>query len=137
MDKVFLDTNVLLDYLAARSPFDIGAAKLFERAESGQIEILVSTLSICNISYILRKLSPSTNVTHLLFDFTRLCTLTNVDANVIADAIASDFSDFEDAVQHFSAVRHGGVHFILTRNVSDFGNSLIEVSSPDEYLALK
>jgi len=44
MDKVFVDTNVLLDYLAARSPFDKDAKTLMQRAELGQIELYVSVL---------------------------------------------------------------------------------------------
>ncbi|MBV6440998.1 MAG: hypothetical protein DYG98_16525 [Haliscomenobacteraceae bacterium CHB4] len=38
MDKVFVDTNVMLDYLAARPPFDKDAKTLMQRAELGQIE---------------------------------------------------------------------------------------------------
>lgn len=72
MDKVFLDTNVLLDYLAARVPFDRAAKTLIQRADAGEIELYVSVLSICNIAYILRKLSPDTDIGQVLTELTSL-----------------------------------------------------------------
>lgn len=56
MDKVFLDTNVILDYLLARTPFDIEAKRFFEAAELGSIELYASALTICNMAYIVRKI---------------------------------------------------------------------------------
>jgi predicted nucleic acid-binding protein len=134
MDRVFVDTNVLLDYLAARTPFDAAAKSLAQRAEKGQIELCASTLSLCNIAYILRKLVPRTNIPSILTDLSALLTFTSIDGAVIADALQSDFSDFEDAVQHFSATHHGGITHLITRNPIDFTRSLIPVFTPEDYL---
>ncbi len=135
MDKVFLDTNVLLDYLAARAPFDRAAQALIQRADSGEIELYISVLSICNIAYVLRKLSPDTNIGQTLSELASLATLTPIDDQVISDALRNQFADFEDAVQYFSAIHFGGMTHLLTRNVADFGNSLIPVCTPEQYLA--
>lgn len=134
MDKVFVDTNVLLDYLAARSPFDKDAKTLMQRAELGQIELYVSVLSFCNIAYILRKLSPGTDVIQALTDLSKLVFLTPIDSAVVSDALQSPFKDFEDAVQHFSALRYGGISWLITRNTADFAQSQIPVCTPEAYL---
>jgi predicted nucleic acid-binding protein len=134
MDKLFLDTNVLLDYLAARTPFDKDAKILIERADQGQVEVFISALSVCNIAYILRKLMPDTEILPLITDITRLVTITPINEVVIAEALASSFSDFEDAIQYFSAVRYGGITHIITRNAADYVHSIIPVITPAEYL---
>ncbi len=58
-----------------------------------------------------------------------------VDERVVSRALVSDFADFEDAVQYYSAL---GVKadFIITRNTRDFSTSELPVFSPDEMLAL-
>lgn len=134
MAKIFLDTNVLLDHLAARTPFDQAAKKIFQLAETGQIELVISALSLCNIAYIFRKLSPGANIQQILTEISQLATITPIDSIVISDALQSAFRDFEDAVQYFSAFRHGGVSHLITRNAADSTHSLILVQTPEDYL---
>jgi predicted nucleic acid-binding protein len=134
MDKVFLDTNILLDFLAARVPFNVQANILFQRAELGRIQLYVSVLSVCNIAYILRKILPGRDITAVINDLSTIVTLIPLDAQIISDALQSSFVDFEDGVQHFSAFRYGGITHLITRNSSDFKNSLIPVNTPEEYL---
>lgn len=53
--KVFLDTNILLDYLLGREPNVGDAITLFQLANSKLLTLLVTDLSIANIAYITRK----------------------------------------------------------------------------------
>lgn len=134
MDKVFVDTNVLIDHLAEREPFCQSAKQIFQLAETGQIQMCVSTLSICNIAYIFRKLRPDTALVSTLEKLISLASLTTIDEAVVTLAIKAKFKDFEDAVQHFSALNEGGVTHLVTRNPSDFEKSLLPICSPEEYL---
>jgi predicted nucleic acid-binding protein len=135
MDKVFVDTNVILDHIAARVPFDQEAKVIFQRAELGQIELYASVLSLCNVAYILRKILPGTNISQTLTDLHNLINLTKIDTLTVFAALQSSFTDFEDAIQHFSAVQHGGITHLVTRNPNDFKNSLIQVHTPKQYLS--
>ena len=72
MHKVFLDTNIVLDDILARYPFDKDAKRFFDEAENGRIDIFISTLSICNIAYILRKLKSQKDIVSLLTDLKQL-----------------------------------------------------------------
>ncbi len=134
MDKVFLDTNIWLDYFGARSPFDLDAQNIIQQAENGTIEIFISSLSICNISYIIKKISPNVNANQVITDIINLATITKIDENIISNALASNFKDFEDAVQYYSALLHGEITHIITRNIADFNESKIPVLSPSDYL---
>ena len=53
--KLFLDTNIVVDFYAQRDPFFSSAWKIIELAERGLVDIVVSSLTIINLAYILRK----------------------------------------------------------------------------------
>ena len=59
--------------------------------------------------------------------------VTPVDSLIVDEAIASRFSDFEDAMQYYSAIREGA-DAIITRNSSDFSAAEIEVYEPQQFL---
>ena len=59
----------------------------------------------------------------------------SVDREVIEQALTSDFKDFEDALQYFSA-KKCGAEAIITRNKKDFKASELPLYQPTEYLAL-
>ncbi len=66
-------------------------------------------------------------------EFVTMCNVTPVDSFIVDEAIASRFSDFEDAMQYYSAVREGA-DAIITRNSSDFNATEIEVYEPQQFL---
>ena len=55
MRKVFVDTNIILDWLANRAPFAESAQQLFYRAEIKKVELMTSTMAFISAEYILRK----------------------------------------------------------------------------------
>ena len=134
-DKIFLDTDVALDHLADRQPLAEYAHRLFALAETGDLRICVSSLSLSNLYYLLRKLKGHAEALTLLGKLKRLVHVSAVAEAEIQSALSSSFKDFEDAVQHFAAKAEGGVSAIITRNKADYSASEIPVLSPDEFLA--
>lgn len=66
----------------------------------------------------------------------KLKTLVNilpVDERVIEQALNSDFTDFEDAIQYFTAVNNG-INVLLIRNKVDFKKSKIPIATAEEFL---
>lgn len=92
-----------------------------------------SSLSYATASYILAKYDTAENVTGKLRKFATLCHISGVDEHTVSNALYSDFSDFEDALQFYSAVAVGS-DIIVTRNKKDFDKSCIPVFTPKEYL---
>jgi len=134
-DKLFLDTDVVLDHLADRQPFAEQAHRLLALAELGQVEACASALTFSHLHYLLRKGRTQTETRELLAKLKRLVKIAAVAEAEIQCALDSNFADFEDAIQHFSAVSAGGVTAIITRNRADYAASRLPVLSPDEYLS--
>lgn len=134
-DKVFLDTDVALDHLADRQPFAECAHRILALAETGELTVCVSSLSFSNLYYILRKLKRHAGALTLLGQLKSLVRVTTVGEEEIQSALSSSFTDFEDALQHFSAKAEGDIGVIITRNPADYSASEIPVLSPEEFLA--
>jgi predicted nucleic acid-binding protein len=136
MIKVFLDTNILIDYLAQRTNFYQNAARVVSICGNSGLKLLVSSLSFATASYILserNKLSSETIKT-LFNNFIVTAEITLVDSLIIRKSISSKFEDFEDAMQYYSAI-HENADFIITRNKPDFIESTIPVYEPAEFIA--
>ena len=58
--RIFLDTNVILDYLLEREPFYYDALKLWAACEEGIVEGYVSALTVNNVHYIAHRLKSET-----------------------------------------------------------------------------
>lgn len=134
MKKVFIDTNVLIDYFATRRDYE-AASTIVTMAKDEKYKLLVSSLSFATASYIMNAHHKKTNaeIVALFADFVKMCNVTPVDSLIIDNAIASGFPDFEDAMQYYSAVR-GGADAIITRNGADFTASQIPVYGPQGFL---
>ncbi len=134
MTKVFLDTNILLDLLASRSPYDVAARQIFDWTAQNQIEIYASALYFCNIAYILRKLQKETNISEILENLASIVHITPVNGGTVNDALRSSFKDFEDALQHFSALTVSNDVIIVTRNPTDFSSSTAKIMTSDDFI---
>ena len=133
--KVFVDANVLLDFLLQRSPFFSAAARLISRAESGQIEAYVSAISFNNVFYIARKEVAEDKARNMLRDLRRIFRVVPLDENVIDHAIELTVRDFEDAIQAVSAGRVAA-SYVVTRDARDFEKTNLQAFAPEEILAL-
>ena len=129
--RVFIDTNVVLDFLQDREPFGEDAAKLFEKIDAGEVEGFIAATTVTNIYYIVRKAAgvgaAQDAIAQILMDL-HICA---VDREILEQAIALNFQDFEDAVQCACAMAHG-VEAIVTRDASGFVSAGILVVSPGE-----
>lgn len=133
--KLFLDTNVVIDVIAAREPFVADSTAVFNLCETGKVEGIISALTLCTISYILRKyVTPGTMRAKLQL-FRNVLTPVDLSVSLLDKALASSISDFEDAVQFYTAV-YSEADYIITRNAKHFPSNHIPVLSPTDYLAL-
>lgn len=134
MNRIFLDTNVILDLLGERVPFFDSIAKVATLADQKKITIIVSPLSFTTIDYVLNKYESSEAVLNKLRKFKIICEVCEVNEETIDKALNSNFKDFEDAVQYFTALQ-SNCSIIITRNGKDFKNSTIPIMTAEEYLS--
>ncbi|MBP5503291.1 MAG: PIN domain-containing protein [Bacteroidales bacterium] len=135
MIKVFLDTNIVIDYLAQRTNFYPKASLIISICGDNGFKLLVSSLTFATTSYVLseRNNLSAENIKKLFDNFIAAANVTVVDMLTIRQSISSKFGDFEDAMQYYSAIRENA-DCIITRNKKDFIESQIPVYEPDEFI---
>lgn len=133
--RLFLDTNVVIDYLAKRQPFAADACRIMTVSYGQNWELCISSLSFTTIYYVLRKQYAHKELLSLLADINKAFTVLAVDGNIIEQALDSAFLDFEDAVQYYTA-KESNADVVITRNVKDYVNSAILVKTPTEFCDL-
>ncbi|MEP7141564.1 MAG: PIN domain-containing protein [Ferruginibacter sp.] len=136
MENVFVDTDIILDLLSNREPFYIHAAKLFSAADKNEIKIYVPALAFTNLNYILSKQYSADQAKKKLLKFKTLVIVFAVTDKIIELALASDFKDFEDAVQYFIAIENN-IKILLTRNLKDYKSSEIPVMTAEQFLKIQ
>ena len=118
MKRVFLDTNILLDYGQERDDF-IYAKAIMELGERGEIELYASYLSYANMGYILRK-HPKEEIWSLISDMREGITVLDTNSRQLDIALAHEpVTDYEDLLQ-FQCALQGGCDAIVTNNKDDF-----------------
>lgn len=133
MTRLFLDTNIVVDLLDRREPFCHDAVRLFTMAYHRQVQLIVSPMTFSTVSFLLHR-HGSEGVRSLLSNFRQLSCVAASDERTVDDALASQFKDFEDAMQYYTAL-HAGADVIITRNGKDFTASKLPVMTATEYLA--
>lgn len=132
MNRYFLDTNILLDFLGNRQPFGKYALEILNKSRTKEWELWTSDNSILTSYYIIAKEigeAESRIKISRLINFLEIQPTKNAH---IQQALASDFKDLEDGVQHFCASSIPGIGGIITRNKKDFKTSQIPVFEPWE-----
>jgi predicted nucleic acid-binding protein len=136
MEKVFVDTNIVLDLLAKRDDFYEAAQELFSKSDNEEIELYVSALTIANTHYLLTTRYKADDVRKIIIKFKILVKVLPTDDKIIDLALASDFKDFEDAMQYHTALENN-LDVVITRNKRDFKNTKLPVFTAEEYVNLK
>jgi len=137
MKNIFVDTNVIIDFLGNRESFSNAATELFDLYEGNKKKIFVSAISYTNIYYLLYKQIKShkevISLLNILFDLTELI---DVNKNIISQSLHSNFSDFEDSVQFYSAISNAKIDIIVSRDKKGFKKSTLPVLDVEQALRI-
>ncbi|CAM3690929.1 PIN domain-containing protein [Elizabethkingia occulta] len=134
MGKILIDTDVILDFFFDRQPFSEEASQILSLCESKKLNGFVTPIMISNIYYILRKTAKHEKVIEGLKSLMDIVDVAVITKNTIVDALNSNFKDFEDALQNFSALDKKDINIIITRNIKDYKTSSLSVMTPETYL---
>lgn len=132
--RLLIDANILLDVLQKREPYVHTSSLIWKMCEIGSVEGYVSSLTVANLIYVMRKELTPKKIEETLLLLKLIFQLTDLTVSDITEAAEMKWPDFEDAVQSAIAKR---IHAdcIITRNTRDFKESQILSFTPDEYLA--
>ena len=134
MDKVLIDTDVILDFFFDREPFAEFATEIFNLCEENKIKGFTTPVIICNVFYLLRKSAKHEIIIEKIKQLLNIIAIVKMDKEVVFGALNSNFKDFEDALQNFSAIENREIKIILTRNIKDFKKSKLAILTPETYL---
>jgi predicted nucleic acid-binding protein len=135
MKSVLIDTDVLLDFYLDRKPFSDDSLQLLLKCEQKQFRAYITPVIVANTYYILRRHATHHYVVERLQILLNTITVLSMDQKQVLAALESKFTDFEDALQYFSAVNSNKIDAIITRNIKDFKKSALPVFTPNEFLA--
>ncbi len=134
MDKVLIDTDVLLDFFFDRKPFSKFSTEILNLCEENKLRGFTTPVIISNVYYLLRKSAKHDIIIEKIKQLLSIIEIIKIDKNTVINALNSDFKDFEDALQNFSAINNGKISIILTRNIKDFKKSELAILTPEIYL---
>jgi predicted nucleic acid-binding protein len=131
---VLCDINFILDIFLEREPFYAPAARIFAMIEAKHLKGYLCANSFPTLFYILAKELKRDKAMRVLEKVRIVFRVATVDEKVIDLSLASDFKDFEDAVQCYSAV-NVKVDCLITRNKTDYVTDIVSIMTPEEFLA--
>jgi predicted nucleic acid-binding protein len=100
MERLLVDTNVVVDLLTKRESFYKEAQDLFTLSDEGKVKLLVSSLTFANTHYLLTRYANKDEARKMLIKFKVLVEVAELNDKIIELALVSDFTDFDDAIQY-------------------------------------
>ena len=133
--RVFLDTNIILDYILEREPSIKITDEIINLILSGLVQGYTSTNCLTDIFYISSKKMGKKAAKDTLFKIIDMLIVISVDCDDCAKALELPITDFEDAIAIVCANK-ADVEYIIT-NDNDFPYGKFgqcKIISPEEFL---
>ena len=134
MNKVlFVDSDVILDVLEQRKDFYEYSALILSLGDEKKVKLVTTSLVFANVYYLLRKHLGIEKAKESLRKLRIIIDVISVNSKEVDLALNSELSDFEDALQYFTALDNK-IEFIITRNIRDYKNPKLIVQTPQQYI---
>ena len=134
--RVLIDTNILVDAASFRIPFYKSAQDIIRFCGEGKIEGFISSHSLSNIFYILRKeydYDERKKIITLLRKSMKTVVISN---DMIDAALANDkITDFEDALQ-YECAEEMNAEYIVSRDKNGYSKMPIKTVTAEELVNL-
>lgn len=132
MKKVFLDTNVVLDFVTQRDGYE-DACDIFQLGEDNIVSLCVSFLTMANTAYVAKRGRTIDELYALMEGLTDMFEVLQMDQEQLRSSFSVIAADFEDVLQYICASYHN-CDIIVTNNTKHFKFSKIQVLTPKEFL---
>lgn len=129
MRRILVDLNVILDVLLDRRPHADAAARIWAAVEARQVSGFVPSHAMTTIHYLVGREKGPHEARRLVERLLNVFQVVPAGEQLLRDALALPFSDFEDAVCAACAAS-AGCDVLVTRDVSGFRKSPVPVFTP-------
>jgi hypothetical protein len=130
---LFLDSDVLLDWLLNEQPFSLFTQGLLVECRNRNLKVSTSVLIIANINFILSKKTNSSTARNGIKTLVSAINILPFESEMINLALETPFADFEDSIQ-FNIAKRYNCDVIITRNIKDYKKSTIPVLTAEQFL---
>ena len=132
--KIFLDANVCLDLLLRRENY-IYSKRIFERISSGEFRAFITPSIVHIVAYILPKYYDKSLIKNIVLDLLNHVQVIDCSHEITINAVNSQMTDIEDALQYYTAMHHKVDYFIsLDKKLANSAIPILPVYSPEEFL---
>lgn len=136
MIKLYIDSDIILDLLLKRYDYYNNATELMTKIDKRKYKGYTTPLVIANIHYIMTKFGGKKKSIKNIRKLRKLISILSIDEKIVDEALLSDNTDFEDAIQYITSEKNN-IDFIITRNKGDFKNSKLPVLNAEEFLRIE
>lgn len=133
MNRIFIDTNIIIDVLMQREGY-LSSAMVLALSKKEDVSLYVSVLTMANVAYILRKSLRGEDFYKEMKKLSGFLNVTDTTTRHFLSALELQSKDFEDALQYYCA-ESNQCDVIVTRNKKDFTFGSLRVMTPEELLA--
>ena len=133
MISIYIDCNILIDWLLKREPYSFYAAKIIELTENKKVKSYLSVLTLANTHYIISKELNKKIADEFLVDSLKLFDFVDITGEIIRKAIINKSKDFEDDLHYYTAIDQP-IDYIITRNKKDFPKDKIKIVDLEEFI---
>lgn len=131
--RLFVDSDVILDLVLQRDEHFEFAQNLFGQYQQGKCALYTSSIVLANMHFIIRKLHDVKFANSSILFVNKHFKIIDANNEDIENSIQSKFSDFEDGVLYFSALRSKKIDTLVTRNVKDYKHAQLPVFTPKQW----
>ena len=135
--RVYVDTNIILDFLIPRDEFLEDAAAVLELAKNSDVFEFMSASIVTDVFYNAKKNTnlDSYDTQQAIRDLLIVLDILPTTKADILSALNKNWKDFEDAVQ-YSVAENNAIDYFVTRNQKDFTEIGVPIITPSEFVRL-
>lgn len=132
--KILIDTNIILDLIQSREPFSENASKIINSCVKKENEGYISSHSLSDIFFILRKDKTVEERKALILNLCSFFTVILEDKNFYTAVCQNnDWNDLEDGLQ-MKCADSEKLDYIVTRDAGKgFNKSPVKVISAEDF----
>lgn len=132
--KIFLDANVCIDFLLQRKGYEPSEG-VFEKIISQEFRGYTTPAIIHIIAYFLKKVHPKATVKILVLNLLANVQVIDCNHEVAVNAVNSQMTDIEDALQYYTAMHYKIDYFIsLDKNLIKSAIPILPIYTPEQFL---
>lgn len=132
--KILIDTNIVIDALTSREPWNKSAEKIFLMAANNIVDMYITASAATDIYYLIRKHLHNTEIAkQIMGKLYSIAGVLEVKEEDLVEALASPITDYEDAVVE-QVARRFGMECIITRNQKDYEAGLTKIFLPEDFV---